>query len=63
MNRQIERAKLMLTQPSKMKRVKYLKSGDSNMMLNEKLIEKPQSYWGLKDIIQTLKKLLPIMQP
>ncbi|GHV58176.1 MULTISPECIES: IS1634 family transposase [Hydrotalea] len=56
MNRQIERAKLMLTQPSKMKRVKYLKSGDSNMMLNEKLIEKTTKLLGIKGYYTDIKE-------
>jgi transposase len=41
MNKQIDRAKSMLSQPSKVKKIKYLKSGDNKMTLNEKLIDKP----------------------
>ena len=48
MQKQIERAKLLLSQPSKVKRVKYLKSGNSNMVLNEKLIEKTTKLLGIK---------------
>jgi transposase len=48
MQKQIERAKSLLSQPSKVKRVKYLKSGDSNMVLNEKLIEKATKLLGIK---------------
>jgi len=48
MNKQIDRAKLMLTQPSKVKKIKYLKSGDSNLILNEKLIEKTTKLLGVK---------------
>jgi transposase len=48
MQKQIERAKSLLGQPSKVKRVKYLKSGDSNMVLNEKLIEKTTKLLGIK---------------
>lgn len=48
MQRQIERAKSLLGQPSKIKRVKYLKSGDRNMVLNEKLIEKTTKLLGIK---------------
>src|SRR5690606_37805734 len=40
MQKQIQRAKSLLNQPSKVKRIKYLKSTESNMVLNEKLIEK-----------------------
>lgn len=48
MNKQIDRAKLMLSQPSKVKKVKYLKSSDSKMALNEKLIEKTTKLLGVK---------------
>lgn len=48
MQKQIERAKSLLSQPSKIKRVKYLKSADSNMILNEKLIEKTMKLLGIK---------------
>lgn len=48
MNKQINKAKSMLSQPSKVKRVKYLKSGDHKMMLNEKLIEKTTRLLGIK---------------
>lgn len=48
MQKQIERAKSLLSQPSKIKRVKYLKSEDSNMVLNEKLIEKTTKLLGIK---------------
>lgn len=48
MNKQIDRAKSMLSQPSKVKRIKYLKSSDSKMMLNEKLIEKTTKLLGIK---------------
>ncbi len=48
MNKQINKAKSILSQPSKGKRVKYLKSGDNKMMLNEKLIEKTTRLLGIK---------------
>lgn len=48
MQKQIERAKLMMSQPSKVKRIKYLKSEDSKMDLNEKLIEKTTKLLGIK---------------
>jgi transposase len=48
MNKQIDRANLMLAQPSKVKKIKYLKSDDSNLMLNEKLIEKTTKLLGVK---------------
>lgn len=48
MQKQIDRAKSLLSQPAKVKKVKYLKSGDSNMILNEKLIEKNTKLLGVK---------------
>lgn len=48
MNKQIDRAKSMLRQPSKVKRIKYLKSGDNKMTLNEKLIDKTTKLLGIK---------------
>lgn len=48
MQKQIDRAKSLLSQPSKVKRVKYLKSGNSKMLLNEKLIEKTTKLLGIK---------------
>lgn len=48
MQKQIEKAKLLMSQPSKAKRVKYIKSGNSKMELNEKLIEKTKKLLGIK---------------
>ena len=48
MLKQIDRAKLLLSQPSKVKKVKYLKSDESKMMLNEKLIQKTSKLLGIK---------------
>ena len=48
MQKQIDRAKSLLSQPSKVKRVKYLKSIDSKMVMNEKLIEKTTKLLGIK---------------
>lgn len=48
MQKQIDRAKLVLTQPSKAKKIKYLNSVDSKMTLNEKLIEKSMKLLGIK---------------
>lgn len=48
MQKQIDRAKLLLGQPSKVKRIKYLKSGDNKIFLNEKLIEKTTKLLGIK---------------
>lgn len=58
MQKQINRAMLLLNQPSKVKRIKYLKSAHSNMELNEKLIEKTTKLLGIKgyytDIEETI---------
>lgn len=48
MEKQIERARSLLSQPSKVKRIKYLKSDDGKMLLNEKLIEKTKKILGIK---------------
>lgn len=48
MQKQIERAKQLLKQPGKVKRIKYLKSSSSDMELNEKLIEKTTKLLGIK---------------
>jgi transposase len=58
MNKQIEKAKSMLSQPSKVKRIKYLKTENKNMVLNEKLIAKTMILLGIKgyctDIAETV---------
>ena len=48
MQKQVDRAKSLLSQPSKVKKIKYLKSGEGKMELNEKLIEKTKKLLGLK---------------
>jgi transposase len=48
LEKQIERAKSLLSQPSKVRRVKYLKSAEQKMELNEKLIEKNRKLLGVK---------------
>lgn len=48
MQKQLERAKSLLSQPSKVKNVKYLKTGNKQMVLNEKLIEKSEKLLGIK---------------
>lgn len=48
MQKRIARAKSLLGQPSKVKRIQYIKSGDRNMVLNEKLIEKTTKMLGIK---------------
>jgi transposase len=56
MNKQIDRAKSMLSQPSKVKRIKYLKSGNSKMVLNEKLIDKTTKLLGIKGYYTDIKE-------
>ncbi len=56
MNKQIDRAKSMLTKPSKVKRVKFLKSGNDKIMLNEKLIEKATKLLGIKGYITDIEE-------
>jgi transposase len=48
MEKQIEKAKSLISQPSKIKKVKYLKSQNSNNVLNEELIQKTQKLLGVK---------------
>jgi len=56
MNKQIDRAKLMLYQPSKVKRIKYIKSGDNKLMLNERLIEKTTKLLGIKGYLTDIEE-------
>lgn len=48
MNKQIEKAKMMLQNPSKIKRVKFISAHEHKMELNEKLIEKTTKLLGIK---------------
>ena len=48
MLKQIDKAKTVLSQPSKVKKIKYIKSGNSKMEINEKLIEKTTKLLGVK---------------
>ena len=65
MNKQIEKAKALLNQPSKVKRVKFISSGKSKMTLNEKLVEKTTKLLGIKgyytDIEETTVKSTTII--
>lgn len=58
MEKQIERARSLLSKPSKISKIKYLKSQNSNNVLNEELIEKTRKLLGVKgyytDIEQTV---------
>ena len=48
MQKQIEHAQALLDNPSKVKKMKYLKSDNKNMVLNEKLIGKATKLLGVK---------------
>jgi len=48
MNRQIEKAKTLLSQPSKTSRTKFLKTEDAKIRINEELIEKTTKLLGVK---------------
>lgn len=65
MNKQIEKAKALLNQPSKVKRVKFISSGKNKMTLNEKLVEKTTKLLGIKgyytDIEETTVKSTTII--
>lgn len=58
MQKQIDRAKSLLAQPSKVKGIKYLKSDQNSRVLNQELIEKTKKLLGIKgyytDIEQTV---------
>lgn len=59
-NKQIEKAKSMLCQPSKVKRVKYIKSGDNKMMINEKRIEKTTKRLGIKGYFTDIEEAVAV---
>jgi hypothetical protein len=48
MNKQIEKAKQVIEVPSKRRKLKFTKTNDQKMELNEELIEKQKSYLGSK---------------
>jgi transposase len=48
LERQIEKAKAILSQPSKVRKVKYLKSDQKKLELNQALIDKNRKLLGLK---------------
>lgn len=48
MNKQLEKAKKLLTQPSKVKNVKFLKDDKKKIQLNEELIAKTKALLGVK---------------
>jgi transposase len=56
MKMQIEKAKAMLNQPSKVKRVKFISSAENKMLLNEKLIVKTTKLRGIKGYYTDLEE-------
>jgi transposase len=58
MQKQIDKAKQVLTQPSKAKKIKYLKSDNSRITLNEKLIEKSRKLLGIKGYYTNIEEEL-----
>jgi transposase len=48
MTKQLEKAKTLLNQPSKVKRVKFISSTDQTMKINEKLVDKTTKLLGIK---------------
>ncbi len=48
MEKQVERAKLIIEKPSKNKKVKFIKTNDQKIGLNQPLIEKSQKLLGIK---------------
>lgn len=56
MNRQIERAKQMVQQPSKSKKQKFTQAKDQKIVLNEGLIEKTKKLLGIKGYYTNLEE-------
>lgn len=56
MEKQIERAKALLAQPSKIKKMKFLKSDNKNPALNEELIERNKTLLGIKGYYTNLEE-------
>lgn len=56
MEKQIEKAKFIINNPSKSKKLKFTKSNGQNIELNEKLIEKIQKLLGIKGYYTNLEE-------
>ena len=56
MEKQIEKAKYIINNPSKNKKLKFTKSNGQNIELNEKLIEKTRKLLGIKGYYTNLKE-------
>ncbi len=56
MNKQIEKAKQVVEQPSKTKKLKFIQTKDQKVMLNENLIYKTRKLLGIKGYYSNLKE-------
>jgi hypothetical protein len=58
MEKQIEKAKLIINNPSKNKKIKFTKSNEQNIELNQKLIDKTQKILGIKGYYTNLEETM-----
>jgi transposase len=58
MNDQIEKAKKVIEQPSKTKKLKFIQTKNQKIILNEKLIEKTRKIFGIKGYYTNLEESL-----
>jgi hypothetical protein len=58
MEKQIEKAKHIINNPSKNKRLKFTKSSGQNIELNQKLIDKTQKLLGIKGYYTNLEETM-----
>lgn len=56
MNKQIDKARQLVEQPSKAKKLKFVQTKDQKIVLNEQLIEKTQKLLGVKGYYTNLDK-------
>lgn len=55
MNKQIDKAKILMQQPSKIKKVKFIKTDNHKAILNEELIDKTKILLGIKGYYTDIK--------
>ena len=58
MNKQIEKAKKIIANPSKSKKLKFTRTNDQKIELNERLIEKTKKLLGIKGYYTNLKETI-----
>lgn len=58
MEKQIEKAKYIISNPSKNKKLKFTKSNGQNIELNQKLIEKTKKILGIKGYYTNLEEAI-----